>query len=266
MPSLSAGPAAYERALTAAGLSEVTVFHRQTTGSTNDDAREMAASRLPLLEDAAAIFVAEAQTHGRGRGSNSWESPRGSIALTVTAPGVEVARLGVLPLGVGAVVAETLRRIGARAFVKWPNDVLIEDRKVCGILCESSLLGGTARVFIGIGINVDGGSADPEVAAEATTLAAHGVSADRPALVAELTTRVLDLLRGGDSGEAIVERWKAVAAPWWGKEVAVVESGAPKRMVLLDVNPEGHLVARDEGGAVRTFLSGEVRHLRVSRT
>ena len=264
MPALSLGPADYERALAAAGLREITVFHRQSTGSTNDDARAIASSGLPVLETAVAIVVAETQTSGRGRGSNAWSSPRGSIALTITVPGVPVSRLGVLPLGVGHAVADALRSLGAPAFVKWPNDVLIEGGKVCGILCESSLLSRTARVFIGIGINVEPASVDPKVLSGATTLGTHGVAADRPSLVAEITARVIAVIRGVDTNENVVKAWKAVAVPWWGEEVTLLDGDSEKRVTLLDVNPEGHLVVREEGGAVRSLLSGEVRRIRIA--
>jgi BirA family biotin operon repressor/biotin-[acetyl-CoA-carboxylase] ligase len=246
--------------MAAAGLSDVAVFHRQTTGSTNDDARAIAASDLPVLK--AAIVVAETQTRGRGRGANAWFSPKGSISFTITAPGVDVWRLGVLPLGVGAAVVGALRHLGASAAVKWPNDVLIDGRKASGILCESSLLSRTARVFIGIGINVEAASVDPRETPHATTLAAHGIKVDRPSLVADITARVVALIRGHEAGAQVVAGWKAVSVPWWGQEVTFVEGESEKRVTLLDVNPEGHLVVRDEGGAVRSVVSGEVRQLR----
>lgn len=264
MATLSLGPSDYERALAAAGLLDVTVFHRQRTGSTNDDARAMAAQGLAALQSAAAIVVAETQTRGRGRGSNTWFSPQGSIALTITVPGVEVSRLSALPLGVGAAVVGALRDLGAPAFVKWPNDVLIDGAKVGGILCESSLLSGAARVFIGIGINVEPDSVDPAVLPEATTLGNHGVAADRPSLVADLTARVVSLIRGGASAARMVEGWKAVAVPWWGEPVTIVDGEIQRRVTLLDVNPEGQLMVRDESGAVRSLVSGEVRRVRVT--
>lgn len=255
----------YERALAAAGLGDVTVFHRQVTGSTNDDAREIVSKHLPFLESAVAIVVAETQTSGRGRGSNVWFSPRGSIALTITVPGLEVSRLSVLPLGAGAAVVAALRHLGAPAHVKWPNDVLMGGLKVCGILCESSLLSGTARVFVGIGINVESASSDPPVAPNATTLGAFGIEVDRPSLVADITARVLGIVRGGDSGPRIVEAWKALSVPWWGEEVTIVEGDVEKRVRMLDVSPEGHLIVRDEDGGVRSLVSGEVRQLRAAR-
>lgn len=263
MASLTLGPGDYERALLARGLGDVTVFHRRTTGSTNDDARQLVANRLPLVENVTAVVIAETQTSGRGRGTNTWSSPPGSIALTLTVPGVPVSRLGVLPLGVGACVAEAIRDLGADATVKWPNDVLIDGLKVCGILCESSLLGGLARVFIGVGINVEAGGVEGDGAPRSTTLAGHGLKVERPALVADIARRVLALIGEAASNVEVVARWKALAAPWWGEEVDVIDGEVQKRVTLLDVNPEGQLVVRDESGVVRSLVSGEVRKLRA---
>jgi BirA family biotin operon repressor/biotin-[acetyl-CoA-carboxylase] ligase len=264
MAIVSLGPADYERALAERGLSDITVFHRRSTGSTNDDARALSAERLPVLESAAVLVVAEKQTRGRGRGPNRWFSPEGSIAFTIVVPGIDGSRLGVLPLGVGAAVAGALRARGAEAFVKWPNDVLIDGRKVCGILCESSLLEGTARGFIGVGINVDQISEESLVSGSATSLRAHGIDADRAGLVADVTARVMALARGEARGAAVVEAWKAVSVPWWGEGVTIVEGDVERRVTLLDVNPEGQLVVRDEGGVVRSYLSGEVRRVRTA--
>lgn len=262
---MNLGPADYERALALAGVSEMAVIHSQSTGSTNDDARGIAASPRRCGPGGIAIVIAETQTEGRGRGSNSWFSPEGSIAFTITVPEVEVGRLGVLPLGVGASVTHALRQLGVSALVKWPNDVLIDGLKVCGILCESSLLFGTARVYVGIGINVGPLSAAAGTLPLATTLSAHGLKVDRPALVADITARVLGMIRGGATAQTIVNDWKAVSVPWWGKTASVVEGEVKKRVTLLDVSPGGQLVVRDEAGVVRSFVSGDVRQIREDR-
>jgi BirA family biotin operon repressor/biotin-[acetyl-CoA-carboxylase] ligase len=260
MKTFGPGSFDYEQALLAAGLTDLLVVHRQSTGSTNDDAR-VVASESPLA--AAAIVVAETQTRGRGRGSNIWLSPAGSIALTITMPDVLASRLGVLPLGVGSAVVATLRQLGAKAFVKWPNDILIDDRKVCGILCESSLLAGTARVFLGVGINVEAGAVDPELASQATSLGEHGIRPDRPSLVADIALRVVALVRGERSDADIVTMWKAVAVPWWGEPAVFLEGDVEQRVTLIDVNPLGQLVVREASGALRALVSGEVRRIRT---
>ena len=250
----------YERALAARGLSGVTLVHRDTTGSTNDDARAVDLTPQGSVGDVA-LVVAETQSRGRGRGGATWFSPQGSVSMTLTTSGIDASALGVLPLSVGSAVARTFRELGARAEVKWPNDVLIDGRKVCGILCESALLGSSARVFVGIGINVEEHSIDPSVADRATSLWGAGVRIDRPALVAALVERVLPALRSND-GPKVVLAWKEVAVAWWGQTIRVSEGAVDQDVTLLDVNPRGQLVARDASGVVRAFLSGEIRGLR----
>ncbi|MEO5762982.1 MAG: biotin--[acetyl-CoA-carboxylase] ligase [Vicinamibacteria bacterium] len=257
------GLADYERALTAAGVTELHVAHHATTGSTNDDARALVGSASEGGGAWACLVIAEEQTKGRGRGGNVWLSPQGSISMTLTLAGVPVDRLGVLPLGVGAAVTAALRGLGITASVKWPNDVLIHGLKACGILCESSLLGSMARVFIGIGINVDDGSARLNAELKATAVSEHAAAVDRPALVADIASRVLSMICSEAAGRDIVEGWKAVSVPWWGEEVTLLDGGVERRVTLLDVNPLGQLVVRDEGGVVRSLVSGEVRQLRV---
>lgn len=262
MPTDSLERAHYERALAAAGLSEVRVFHRRSTGSTNDDARALVGTDRFDPATPATLIVAETQTRGRGRGGNTWSSPEGSISMTLVTPVLPASRLMLLPMGVGAAVVEALRALGARASVKWPNDVLIGDRKVCGILCESSLGDGVARVFVGIGINVDAGATDARVAARATTLANEGIRVERPVLVADVTRRVVALLNSTEASAETVRRWKELSAPWWGEEATLLEGTMRQRVTLLDVGPEGQLIVRDRNGVVRPLVSGEVRRIR----
>ena len=257
---MSVGAGDYQRALNDVGLSDIEVIQHATTGSTNDDARALLADKG--REHACILVVADEQTKGRGRGGNLWFSPRGSISMTLSVPAVGARMLGVLPLGVGASVVASLRELGACADVKWPNDILVNGLKVAGILCEATLLGGTARVYIGIGINVETEAEDQGLRATATSLGAHGIRVDRPALVGQITARVLELVRAQADNAAIVAAWKAVSTPWWGEQVSLRDGGVERCVTLLDVNPDGQLVVRDEAGVVRSLVAGEVQQLR----
>lgn len=126
------------------------VLWRASTGSTNDDAA--AAARRGHPEGL--VVGADEQTAGRGRRGRSWQGEPGR-ALTFSVllrPDVPPAGAGLLPLVVAVAVAEA---IGPDAGIVWPNDIVLEGRKVCGILCESSLdEAGVAWAVAGIGINV----------------------------------------------------------------------------------------------------------------
>ena len=127
-----------------------------STGSTNDVAKQLAAAGSP----AGTLVVTAAQTAGRGQAGNQWLAPPGS-ALTATiilrpvlAPS-QAAQLALL----GGLAAQQAITAGAKvdALLKWPNDVLLGNRKVCGVLAESSFAGEQCEwVVLGFGVNVRG--------------------------------------------------------------------------------------------------------------
>ena len=114
------------------------------------------------------VLVAETQTSGRGRPGRAWHSARGALLVTVVLP-FRPERAGWTALTAGIAVARALGDVGAPAGVKWPNDVLLRDRKVAGILAETSVPG---LVAVGIGLNVTNPlPEDPVIAARAARLA-----------------------------------------------------------------------------------------------
>jgi BirA family biotin operon repressor/biotin-[acetyl-CoA-carboxylase] ligase len=139
------------------------------TGSTNDDARELARNGAPD----GTVVLASAQTRGRGRLGRHWDSPRGGVYLSMLLrPDVAPAEAGVLPLVVGLGVARGLESLGARVGLKWPNDVWmlgapgVSRGKVAGVLLESMIEGERlAWVVAGVGVDVRAeGAASPGAA------------------------------------------------------------------------------------------------------
>jgi BirA family biotin operon repressor/biotin-[acetyl-CoA-carboxylase] ligase len=156
---------------------------------------ERCASTQRLLDGApeGAVAVTDEQTEGRGRLGRAWQAPPGTALLfsLVLVPAVPPDRLPELSVVAGEAVAEAIRtETGLEATVKHPNDVLIDCRKVAGVLAEAS----EGRVTLGIGINVSQTRAQlPERPQfPATSLALEGASADRGTLLAS----VLDALEG----------------------------------------------------------------------
>jgi BirA family transcriptional regulator, biotin operon repressor / biotin---[acetyl-CoA-carboxylase] ligase len=155
---------------------------------------ERTASTQRLLEDAAegAVAVAEEQTEGRGRLGRSWQARPGTSVLVslLLAPPVAAARLPELTLVAGEACAEAITAVtGLASTIKLPNDVLVDGRKVAGVLAEAR----EGRVVLGIGINVNT-SAD-ELPAETVTPAgslslASGREISRAELLAEVLLRL----------------------------------------------------------------------------
>ena len=138
-----------------------------------------------------AVAVAEEQTEGRGRLGRTWHAPpRSSVLVSVLLrPAVEPARLPELSLVAGRAVAEAIRGTGVEPSVKFPNDVLVDGRKVAGILAEAS----DGRVVLGIGVNVNQTDDDlpSETGTRPTSLRLEtGAPVDRARLLAAILERL----------------------------------------------------------------------------
>jgi BirA family biotin operon repressor/biotin-[acetyl-CoA-carboxylase] ligase len=157
------------------------------TRSTNDDAME--AARRGALHGA--TFVADAQSHGRGRRGARWSSPPGENLLVsvLLRPELSVQRAGTLTLAVGLAVRDVVAaRVPGPVRIKWPNDVWVADAKIAGILLESQLEGERVAVVVaGIGLNVAMRTLPEELRGIATSLVLAGdPDARREEVLAEL--------------------------------------------------------------------------------
>ncbi|MEL4305149.1 biotin--[acetyl-CoA-carboxylase] ligase [Methanococcoides sp. LMO-2] len=128
------------------------IHYFETVDSTNDMAKKMG-----LKAEEGTIVVAEVQENGRGRKGDPWISPKGGIWLSVILkPSILPAHAPRLTLMAGVAVANTMRQFGVDASIKWPNDVVIGKKKICGILTEMDAEADhIGFVVIGIGINAN---------------------------------------------------------------------------------------------------------------
>lgn len=207
-----------QRRLGKAGFGRRLRWFEQVT-STNDLAWSWAAHGAPE----GAVVLARAQEAGRGRDGRSWVSAAGSgLWLSIVLrPGLTHPAAGMLPLSLGFGLTAALRRLGLPARLKWPNDVLIDGRKVAGILVEarSSRHTGTLETAVaGIGVNWLP-PPDPDLAAVAGALAPAWAAAEAPApdpldLLAEVLVAVerAYLLLRWCGPEPFVRAWPRVSA------------------------------------------------------
>jgi BirA family biotin operon repressor/biotin-[acetyl-CoA-carboxylase] ligase len=232
------------------------------TGSTNDVV--MAAGRAGRAEGLA--VVADRQTAGRGRRGRSWASAAGVGLYTsiLLRPGLPTDRIPLLTLIAGLGVAEAIEeRAGIAARLKWPNDVLIEGRKVAGILAEAAFADSrVSHVVLGVGINVNHDRQDlPEVEfPEATSLyLATGWTRSRGQLAATVYGRIdrwygVLCQRGFDE---ILASGRARSATL-GKVVEVLAREGAWRGVATDLDGDGALLVRTEPEGVRRVIASEV--------
>lgn len=235
-----------------------------TTRSTNDDARRAAAAG----EVAGAAFLADAQSGGRGRGGHVWHSPPGeNLYLTVVLrPRIAATALSPVTLALGVAVARVVEDAIARrdaVAIKWPNDVLVDGRKVAGVLVEGQLRGDRVQSLVaGVGLNVHARSFPPPLDDRATSLILAGATRlDRSALAAALiagfvTASARFEAEGLAAFLADLERRDALA----GRRVRV--GGLVGLAVGVDVS--GALRLRDDHGCVHAVVAGEAVALEES--
>lgn len=227
-----------------------------STPSTQDDARQAAAQGAPE----GAVFVADAQTRGRGRQGRAWVTPPGSalLASVVLRPGLDAPRLPPLALVVGLAVRDAAaRRVpGAAVAIKWPNDVLIEGRKLAGVLVEASIRGTRVEAAIaGFGLNVREASLPPDIAARATCLERHGATdLDAPSLLVDILVGLESRLRlfVRDGLAPLLPELRAFDAAR-GRRV----SGLDGSGVASGIDDEGHLLVQTDHGVIAVG-AGEV--------
>src|SRR5689334_34124 len=143
-------------------------IHRfDTIDSTNAEALK----RARLGADEGTCIVARQQTAGRGRHGRAWTSTAdaGLYLSVVLRPQIEPEYLPMIALATGVAVHDALTEIGLKPDIKWPNDVLVNDRKISGILAEMSESNSGVAVAVGIGINLTSKHFPPEIAETATS-------------------------------------------------------------------------------------------------
>lgn len=238
----------------------------EAVGSTNTELVRLVTAS-PADWPAPSVLVTDRQLAGRGRLGRTWTAPPGdALAISVLLrPGVPAGRFGWLSLAAGAAMTEALIGLGVAARAKWPNDVLIGGRKVCGVLAEALPAAG---VVIGAGLNHRIGRPDLPVAT-ATSLALEGGPTDPDLLVAAYLRRLLALAdafetSGGDPEASGLRRAVLAVSDTVGRRVRVsLPDGSDVVGEAVDIDQDGRIVV-DRGpiGGRLACASGDVEHLR----
>jgi BirA family biotin operon repressor/biotin-[acetyl-CoA-carboxylase] ligase len=217
-----------------------------------------------------AVFLAEEQTAGRGRGDHTWDSAQsvGIYCSVVLRPLMSPLEALFLSLMTGIAVAEAIERAtGLRPDLRWPNDVLLKGRKFCGILTEMNAEPTRVRyVVVGIGLNVNHTAFAPELAPVATSLR---IETGREWPRVELTAALLKSLDNQyrrlaegrpDAQAAILRSFEERSSFARARHVEVEEDTGKYTGITEGLDRRGFLLVRTDDG-VRTVLSGSVRAL-----
>ena len=239
--------------------SNIEVFISQSTGSTNDDAKNFLSEQSSLLS----IHTSEQQIAGKGRNGKKWISPKGkNIYLSIGwLSNLKYSQLDGLSLAIGTILASSLNKFTQnKVGIKWPNDLLIEKKKISGILIETIDLNNQVGVVIGIGINVhmskeEGKEIDQSwIALDEVTDSIN----NRNEIIGDIVNKVFQLTSIFNN-----EGFKAYKLDYesldllTGKRCSINIEGIDKTIEVLGVNDNGEMLVK-EGSEYLTLRYGEV--------
>ena len=241
------------------------IIHFQEIDSTNNHAKKIANDGCPH----GTIVVSEKQTLGRGRVGREWKSynSEGLWFTIVLRPDLEPENVQIVTLAASVAVVEgILDTQGIVCGIKWPNDIILDNCKLGGILTELSAEPGHVNyVILGIGINInqDSSTFDDEIKNRATSLKIHrGKPASRVRVLESILTRFEDIysimLQG--KTQEIINRWNSYSVTI-GKEVKIIFKDIEYIGLAQSIASDGKLVVKCNDGVVREISAGEI-HIR----
>lgn len=211
------------------------------------------------------VVVADEQTAGRGRLGRSWEAePQANLLFSLLLRPYFLQRdeVFILTFSAAVSVAEAIENVAQRVQpqLKWPNDVLLDGKKVCGILLESNFdSNGLSHVVLGIGLNVNQQEFSPTISACATSLSlVTGKKFDRDDLLFAILTNFSSVYESLQKRDfySVMKKWRDRSI-MFGKEITVGLAGKTFQGICGDVTDDGTLVLRT-GDEVKKFTAGDV--------
>lgn len=238
----------------------IKVVHYEKIDSTNAEARRLSQEGA----ESGLVVTAKMQTAGRGRRGRSWESPTDENLYfsLLLKPTIEPEKAPMLTLVMAYSVAKALQKEDIHALIKWPNDLVLSEKKICGILTEMNLSGMQVEdVVIGVGLNVNTMNFSEELKDKATSLRKETL---REFECGELLGLILEefdknyenFLENQDLG-FLQEDYNAMLINR-GREVMVLEPGKEYLAKAHGINKLGELIVQKENGSTEAVFAGEV--------
>ncbi|MDU0478845.1 biotin--[acetyl-CoA-carboxylase] ligase [Staphylococcus chromogenes] len=237
------------------------IDYTEETGSTNADLVRAAGEGAPAWTAA----VTEYQSAGRGRHGRVWTAPKHSqvtLSILIRPPASAVDKLGTMPLITGLALIDALGPDYPVA-LKWPNDVLLGGRKLCGILAEAASLGPSPAIVIGLGLNASLTEEELPVPHAISLEMYSGQPVDRT----ELVIKVLDSLKSRlgqwmNDTAGLMDDYRAVCSSI-GQEVRVILPGDNELLGTCVGVADTGLLRVSSGGQIHELAAGDVTHLRL---
>lgn len=254
---MSLSPAAWTPLLTTRALGRAVNHYEHTLTSTNLILKNMARQGAPH----GSLCLCEKQTAGRGRMDRTWSSPEGQgVWLSVLLrPRMQAEDMPLITFCCALAMVRAVREVTALDVkIKWPNDLVLQGRKLCGILLEMGFDAQGVWVVAGTGLNVREKAYPPELAKQATSIAEWADAPDRGCIVAAYLNALEDALSAVEQNgfDGIAEEFRQLCITL-GSQVQVIGTDTTFTGVAEDVDPTGALLVRTDG-ELRRVLAGDV--------
>ena len=246
----------------------ITILRFDTIDSTNTEAARQARQGA----DEGLCVIAGQQTAGRGRHGRTWSSEKGSglYFSIVLRPKIDTQFLPLITLMTGIAVYDTLKDFGVEPDIKWVNDILVRERKICGILAETVETPTGLAVIVGIGINLTSRNFPDEIADTATSIESEsmmmGPRAVDPLAVETKLAAFLgywyQILLAENGRSEIIQSWRGRSSYFSGKRVRVTLPTATIEGTTDGLEENGALRVKTPDGSVTIVQAGDVERLR----
>jgi BirA family biotin operon repressor/biotin-[acetyl-CoA-carboxylase] ligase len=244
---------------------ESKVLRFESLPSTNTELARLASEGAPE----GVTIVADEQTAGRGRLQRVWSSPKGAglYFSVLLRPAIPQNCWPLITFMAALAVSDALREAcDLETDIKWPNDILSGERKICGILAEAIDTAAGRAVIVGIGINLTQNAFPPELADVATSVSeATGRAPDREQILASLLNTLAWWYPALEVPGQIVDAWSNRSSYAIGKLVQVSNGDDVWQGTTCGVEPDGALRLRTSSGEIKLVRAGDVYSIRTSK-
>lgn len=207
------------------------------------------------------LVTCEEQTTGRGRLGRRWESQKGMCMSVVLIPEIELSQISKITQVCAAAVAKALDELEIISQIKWPNDIFLNGKKICGILTEMKTeMNKNPYVVVGIGMNINNDNFPDEIKDVASSLYMEtGIIFEKSLVAAKILNNfeILynEFIKGNFKESLDICREKSYVI---GKNINLIENNLVRKATAVDISSEGELVVMTENGTTEKIISGEV--------
>ncbi|WXR60650.1 biotin--[acetyl-CoA-carboxylase] ligase [Peptostreptococcaceae bacterium AGR-M142] len=233
------------------------IYHFESLDSTNNYIKN---NYLKLNDKD--IIIAEEQIKGRGRTNRYWHSKKGEgIWMSIyLKPDILPFKAPIITQLTGASIIKALDNLGIKTSIKWPNDIFLNDKKLCGILTEMKLeVSDLEYIIVGIGMNVNSIDFDDEIKDIATSIKAEGFDISRVDIIREILKEFevfyLDYIKNEDKKFMDICRKRSNVL---GNDIFIIKNNERIKAKAIDLNNDGNLIVLNEDNKEEELFSGEV--------